>query len=182
MKTVWDTSSPLYHSRCSLSKFRRKLKLLKNDLRALNRNHYGDLPNRTKQAYEHLCYCQNQVLLDPTPLTFAAEAEVSRHLNLLASIEGKFSKQKSFLRWLQAGDQNTGVFHRAAQSRASRNVIRSLTSASGEVLIDPGDIRREAVAHFQRFLQTHQHGEEVLVATLQNLLTYRCPSPWLRVW
>lgn len=36
--------------------------------------------------------------------------------------------------------------------------------------------RQEAVAHFQRFLQTHQEGEEVSVSKLQSLLTYRCPT------
>ncbi|KAH0938920.1 hypothetical protein HID58_006381, partial [Brassica napus] len=34
-------------------------------LRALNKTHYGDLPARTKQAYEELCNCQNTVLQDP---------------------------------------------------------------------------------------------------------------------
>ena len=89
VKNFWDISPLLYHSRCSLSMFHRKLKLLKNDLHALNRNHYGDLPNITKQAYEHLCYCQNQVLMDPTPISLATEAEASKRWNLLASIEEK---------------------------------------------------------------------------------------------
>ena len=104
VKNIWDSSPVLYHSRCSLTMFHRKLKLLKNDLRALNRNHYGDLPARTKQAYEQLCHCQNQVLLDPNPQTLAAEAEASKRWNLLASIEERFFRQKSCLRWLQAGE------------------------------------------------------------------------------
>lgn len=175
VKNFWDISPLLYHSRCSLSMFHRKLKLLKNDLRALNRNHYGDLPNITKQAYEHLCYCQNQVLMDPTPINLATEAEASRRWNLLASIEDKIYRHKSCLQWLQAGDQNTTVFHRAAQSRSSRNTIRSLTTTSCDILTDPGDSRKEAITHFQRFLQTHQEGEEISETSLQELLTYCCP-------
>lgn len=39
------------------------------------------------------------------------------------------------------------------------------------------DIKSEAVLHFQRFLQQHQEVcEEVSVASLQNLLTFRCTS------
>ncbi|KAH0905254.1 hypothetical protein HID58_044757, partial [Brassica napus] len=37
-----------------LSRFHGKLKLLKQPLRDLNRTHYGDLPARTKQAYEEM--------------------------------------------------------------------------------------------------------------------------------
>ncbi|KAG5400318.1 hypothetical protein IGI04_014925, partial [Brassica rapa subsp. trilocularis] len=54
VKETWDTSEPLFHSRLALSRFHQKLKLLKQPLRALNRTHYGDLPGRTKQAYEEL--------------------------------------------------------------------------------------------------------------------------------
>lgn len=39
------------------------------------------------------------------------------------------------------------------------------------------DIKTVAVLHFQRFLQQHQEvNEEILVAALQNLLTFRCTS------
>lgn len=46
-------------------------------LQTLNRTHYGDLPNRTKQAFEELCECQNRVLSDPTPENFVQAAEAS---------------------------------------------------------------------------------------------------------
>lgn len=55
-----ESTEALYHSRASLGKFHKKLKALKFETRALNRTHYGDLPNRTKQAYEVMCECQNQ--------------------------------------------------------------------------------------------------------------------------
>lgn len=56
---VWETTEDLYHSRSALSLLHKKLKQLKFEMRALNKTHYGDLPNRTKQAYEVLCCCQN---------------------------------------------------------------------------------------------------------------------------
>lgn len=46
---------------------------------------------------------------------------------------------------------------------------------SGEVLTAPSDIKREAVLHFQRFLQTDvQRGAVVTVEAIQDLLSYRC--------
>ena len=57
VKRIWDSTQPIHHSRAALSKFQGKLKLLKYDMRMLNKTHYGDLPNRTKQAFEEMCRC-----------------------------------------------------------------------------------------------------------------------------
>ena len=174
---AWNCSDTIYHSRVALSSFHKKLKALKEALRLLNRTHYGDLPNRTKQAYEELCECQNQALLDPGPETFARAAAASEKWNHLARIEEKFYRQKSCVRWLQAGDQNTKYFHRIAQARAARNMIRSLVNAQGVVLTSQSDIKREAVAHFQTFLQTQDPTTvDISVDYFRSLLTYRCST------
>ncbi|KAH0867906.1 hypothetical protein HID58_074928, partial [Brassica napus] len=55
VQRIWDTTEPLFPSRAALSRFHRKLKLLKQPLRELNKTHYGDLPARTKNAYDRLC-------------------------------------------------------------------------------------------------------------------------------
>ncbi|RID53318.1 hypothetical protein BRARA_G00721 [Brassica rapa] len=131
---VWDTSAALYPSRTALSLFHRKLKLLKQPLRELNKTHYGNLPARTKQAYNELCECQNRVLQDPSPDNVARAAEAAERWNVLARIEEKFYRQKSCVRWLTAGDQNTTFFHNMVQMRIAKNTIRSLVTAQGEVL------------------------------------------------
>lgn len=154
VKEVWDTSPQLYPSHSALSCFHRKLKLLKFSLRALNRTRYGELPNRTKKAFEELCECQNIVLSDLSPENCAQESEASERWQRLSKIVEKFWLQKSCIRWLQAGDQNTVFYHRFVLTRSARNAIGSLTSETGEVFTAAVDIKREAVSHFQRFLQT----------------------------
>lgn len=172
---VWNSSNTIHQSRAALSSFHKKLKTLKEALRALNRTHYGDLPNQTKQAYEELCECQNQALLDPGPVTFARAAAASEKWNHLARIEEKYFRQKSCVRWLQAGDHNTKYFHRIAQARAARNKIRRLITAHGDILTSQLDIKKEAVNHFQTFLQTQDSSTvDVSVEYLRGLLTYRC--------
>ena len=103
-------------------------------MRLLNKIHYGDLPNQTKEAYEVLCECQNQVLRDPNPLTFAAASVASDRWNRLARIEEKFYRQKSCIMWLQAGDLNTTFFHQSVQSSMSWNAIRMLKYQNGDTL------------------------------------------------
>lgn len=51
--------------------------MLKQLIQVLNITHYGDLPARTKQAYEELCECQNAALQDPTAGIFAKVAEAA---------------------------------------------------------------------------------------------------------
>ena len=123
IKGVWDTSAALYHSRTALTRFHQKLKLLKQPLRALNKTHYGDLPVRTNQAYEELCDWQNKVLLDPSPTNIDRAAAAEEKWSKLARIEEKFYRQKSCVRWLGAGDQNTKFFHSMVQNRVAKNTI-----------------------------------------------------------
>lgn len=56
----------------------------------MNRTHNGDLPARTKQAYEELCECQNAALQDPTAGNFAKVAEAAERWNKLVHIEEFF--------------------------------------------------------------------------------------------
>ena len=175
VQRVWDSTQALYPSRTALSLFHRKLKLLKQPLRELNKTHYGNLPARTKQAYNELCECQNRVLQDPSPDNVARAAEAAERWNVLARIEEKFYRQKSCVRWLTAGDQNTTFFHNMVQMRIAKNTIRSLVTAQGEVLTTLSDIKKEAVSHFQSFLQGQDPTtEDITVDALQDLLTYRC--------
>lgn len=44
----------------------------------------------------------------------------------------------------------------------------------GEVLTDASNIKKEAVDHFQRFLQTHPDTSSVSLEEMQALLSYRC--------
>ncbi|KAH0862586.1 hypothetical protein HID58_079797, partial [Brassica napus] len=150
---IWDTTVPLFHSRAALTRFHNKLKLLKQPLRELNKTNYGDLPARTKNAYDVLCDCQNIALADPSHVNFARAAEAANRWNALARVEEKFYQQKSCVRWLAVGDQNTKVFHSMVQTRNAKNTIRRLVTTEGEVLTALPDIKKEAVSYFQSFLQ-----------------------------
>lgn len=63
------------------------------------------------------------------------------------------------------------------QTRAARNTIRSLVNSQGILLTSQQDIKNEAVSYFQNFLQSQDPTiEDISVASLQNLLTYRCST------
>ncbi|CAL9217005.1 unnamed protein product [Arabidopsis halleri] len=174
---IWSSTQPLFHSRSALTLLHKKLKSLKEHLRRLNRERYGDLPSRVKAAYEELCAKQNAALQNPREQTYEAVTEASERWNHLASIEEQFFHQKSRVQWMQFGDQNTSYFHKTAESRAARNAIKHLTTSNGEVLTELSDIKAEAVRHYKSFLQDQQVDIEVpSVNFISQLVSFRCTS------
>lgn len=66
---------------------------------------------------------------------------------------------------------NTCFFHQEVQSRNSKNALKSLLSSSSDVLTDASDIK-EAVEHFQRFLETQPDAQSASFEEIQALLRY----------
>lgn len=151
--TVLEATEPLFHSTSALYRLHRKLKLLKPILRKLNRNKFGNTPQRTREALEMLCDKQKAVLHHPCATAFEELAEATTIWNHWAEIEESFLRQKSRITWLQQSGQNTLFFFIIVQSIASFNLIRQLLLPSGETITDPQAIKMTAVHHFENFLK-----------------------------
>ncbi|KAG7557174.1 hypothetical protein ISN44_As11g031650 [Arabidopsis suecica] len=147
---VWSEEAPLYHSRVAISLFNRKLKKLKSPLRSLNRTHFGNLPRRTKEAYDLYCSMQATTLSVPSQSNIAALSESFENWQRLATLEEPFFSQKSRIKW-------------------------QLTLESSQVLTQPKEA--EAVRHFREFLQKEaENVEEIKVEHIRDLLDYMCSS------
>lgn len=128
-----------------------------------------------KSAYEDLCNKQNVALLNPHVSTFAEVTTASERWYHLVNIEEQIYRQKSRVKWLGFGDQNTSYFHKVVEGRAVRNAIKQLKSSSGEVLTDLNDIKAEAVSYYKSFLQDEPNNIEIpAVNSLSQLVSYRC--------
>lgn len=121
---VWNESPSLFHSRSALSKFQKKLKALKSERRGLNKDLYGDLPGRVKQAYEELCARQTKAMQNPQTSTFETTSEAWERWHHITCIEEQFYYRKSRVQWLGLGERNSRFFHKVTQSRNVRNTIR----------------------------------------------------------
>ena len=177
VSTVWESTEPLFHSTSALYRFHRKLKLLKPVLRRLNRNKFGNIPKRTREAFEVLCDKQKAALQHLSATIFEEVSEATTTWNYWAEIEENFLRQKSRITWLQNGDQNTLFFFRTVQCRASFNLIRQLTLPSGEIITDPQLIKATAATHFETFSkQRHDNTNEGNAPNISELLDYRCPA------
>lgn len=172
---VWNESAPIFHSRTALKRPQEKLKSLKFELRGLNRDKYGDIPGRMKQAYTDLCEKQNVAMMDPQSSTFEAASDAWEHWHHISGIEEQFFYQKSRVQWLGLGDRNSRFFHKVTQSRNVSNTIRRIVTADGRILTSLPEIKSEAVNHFEEFLNgSHETGMNVTQEEIRELVDYRC--------
>lgn len=176
VERVWNESPPFFHSQSALGMFQEKLKALKFDMRGLNKDLYGDLPGRVKLAYEELCARQTEAMQNLQTSTFEAASDAWEHWHHISVIEEQFYYQKSRVQWLGLGDRNSRFFHKVTQSRNIRNTIRRIVTGDGQILTAPADIKMEAAAHFESFLNgSTPPGQHVSQEEISELIDYRCP-------
>ena len=87
---TWNQTEPIYHSRTALYIFSKMLKLLKPVLRHLNKTKFGDIPRKTKEAFQNLCDKQAQALSDPNSISFDGVSVATENWNHWAVIEERF--------------------------------------------------------------------------------------------
>lgn len=147
--TNWNLQSPLYRSRSALKLFHNKLKSLKNALRQLNKEMFGDLPSPVKQAYEDLCAKQNEAMNFPSRETFEEDSSAWKHAawkhwHHISGNEEQFYFKKSCIPWLDLADRNNVFYHNVCRVRNSKNTIKGIITVDGRVLTDITEIKAEA--------------------------------------
>lgn len=101
---VWEATEPLFHSTSALYHFHKKLKLLKPVLQRFNKYKFGNIHQRTREAFEELCGKQQAALQHPSTAAFEEVAAATTTWNHWAEIEESFLRQKSRITWLQNVD------------------------------------------------------------------------------
>ncbi|KAL0740389.1 hypothetical protein Bca4012_081902 [Brassica carinata] len=152
-----------------------KLKHVKRALKTLNKERFSDIQNRVRITNDLLKVLQVKSLEEPTSENFEAEQSLHHKWAFLRGIEEAFFKQKSRIKWLQLGDQNTLFFMKVAAARYSYNAIRSLLLPNGMLITDPDQICKIAVDHFMNILSPPvlpQLSSSIL--WFQELLPFRC--------
>lgn len=108
---------------------------------------------KAKEAYDTLCQKQQANSMNPSSSSMIEEHEAYKRWEFVAGLEEKYLKQISKLHWLNVGDMNNKMFHRAAVMREAKNSIKEVVCQDGRVLVKEDDIKSEAERYFQAFLQ-----------------------------
>ncbi|XP_023637566.1 uncharacterized protein LOC111830212 [Capsella rubella] len=175
VENYWKETESLFLSTSTLFRFSKKCKGLKSLLRSLAKERLGHLVKKTKEAFDRLCLKQEANLSNPSAVLMAEENEAYQRWDFVAGLEEKFLKQTSKLHWLQVGDKNNKIFHRAAAVRKAKNNIKEIKCQDGRLMEKVEEIKIEAERHFREFLQfIPSDFVGVAVDELEELLPFRC--------
>ncbi|GLU22290.1 hypothetical protein SLE2022_383780 [Rubroshorea leprosula] len=155
----------------------KKLKALKAPLRKLNKECYGNLPEKLQHEVKKLHAIKLDLLSAPHEELILVEQEQAKKVTELSLAKEAYLKQKSRVQWLKEGDQNTTYFHKVMKVRRSRNMIREMYSDDGELLTQYVDIAKEAVGFFERLLGTEDpncNGGDLDL--LRSIFDYQLPN------
>ena len=146
---IWNT--PMDGSR--LFQVCKKLKCLKEKLKAFNGAHFRNLPNQSSLARQSLLNIQRQLRFSPNDDTLRSlEREALSVYTNACKAEESFHAQKFRIKWLKEGDSNTSFFHNSVKSRFNRNKLVSLALEDGSTISDPVLIKEEATTFFHSIL------------------------------
>lgn len=174
LKEKWRYREKLFHSTSAMYMLSKWLKDLKQPLRMLSKIKMGDLPRRTKEAFQDLCVKQQATLADPSQEMIHQELLAYKKWKRLADLEEEFLKQKAKMHWLDVGDGNNKFFHSWVKIREIRNAIHEIWCADGSIVTTDEEIQKEAeryYAEFMNFIPTDYEGAEV--DKLRDLLGFQ---------
>ncbi|XP_074299888.1 uncharacterized protein LOC141631067 [Silene latifolia] len=137
VKEIWETSiqgTPMF-------RFVRKLKLLKQPLKMLNRELFADVENNTMRAWKHLEHIQIQLIDEPSNADLIGlEIIAAKEYYELQKACDSFLLQKSKAVWVCSGDSNSKTFHSYMKSRQTRNKVLRIANEQGTWLNNPDSI------------------------------------------
>ena len=129
-----------------------KLKALKGILKVWNKEVFGRVEIKKKEALSRISYWDEVEKDKELSLTEAEEREMAReNYKEWVDMEEVSWRQKSREIWLKEGDRNTGFFHRMENSHRRRNSITSIR-INGRNLVKEAEVKEGLVRAFQCLL------------------------------
>lgn len=132
-----------------------KLKHLKNNLKAWNKNTFGNIHIQVKEAETNVLNIQNQidsVGLADNMLQQQKMAQI--HLDRVLDRQETFWKQKAKTKWHIQGDRNTNYFHILAKIKTKTNLISAI-KVDETVISDPEQIANHITDHYHNLFTTN---------------------------
>ncbi|KAH7865303.1 hypothetical protein Vadar_004905 [Vaccinium darrowii] len=130
-----------------------KLRKLKSLLKDFNKEFYSDIHKRVALARDELSILQTQCLA--LPYDFAlheSEKDALLKYTELVAAEEDFNHQKSRVKWLALGDQNSKFFHKNVKSHVVRSKILSICDENGIRLDEPVAVKAEILGFYKKLL------------------------------
>ncbi|XP_042056297.1 uncharacterized protein LOC121800870 [Salvia splendens] len=128
-----------------------KLSRLKKCLRAWNKNVFGNIFEKLKQAEEDAQEAAMRYERNQTPTTRAEMNKKAAEFALRLKMEDDYWKQKAAIRWSVEGERNTKFFQGWVRHKRTKSRIHAIEEGE-QTLSNDEDIRCSVVNFFQKLL------------------------------
>ncbi|XP_019096508.1 PREDICTED: uncharacterized protein LOC109130881 [Camelina sativa] len=118
-----------------------KFKMVKEACMQLNREGYGNIQQRAKEALEKLEEVQAALLTTPSDSLFRQEFLARKAWHFFEKTQESFYKQKSRIRWYKDRDANTAFFHRYVLENQGRNGIKHLRGMDDDLVHNMAQVK-----------------------------------------
>lgn len=130
------------------------MKILKKNLKAWNKDTFGQLKVRIAEAELAILAYHEALDANPSESSLLDLSSAKSSLHNLLKTELDLWRQRSKIRWLQDGDRNTKFFHISAKPRGIFNRIDRI-SVDDNLFVDEDNIRDQAELYFSNLMQSH---------------------------
>jgi len=172
LTVAWEEQIPVGSHMFSLGEH---LKAAKKCCKLLNRQGFGNIQHKTKEALDSLESIQSQLLTNPSDSLFRVEHVARKKWNFFAAALESFYRQKSRIKWLQDGDANTRFFHKVILANQAKNLIKFLRMDDDVRVENVTQVKEMIVAYY-----THLLGSDSDILTpdsvqrIKDIHPFRC--------
>ncbi|XP_020263009.1 uncharacterized protein LOC109838991 [Asparagus officinalis] len=133
-----------------------KMKLLKSELKDLNKRHFSNISEQVLRAKVALDDAQTNLHSGPLNQTLIEqEKNYIISYNKLLDCVLSFYQQKARILWSVQGDRCTSYFHSVIKSKRHQNRILMLYNSAGEKLTDEEKITSEFISFYKNLMGTN---------------------------
>ncbi|XP_074315563.1 uncharacterized protein LOC141651765 [Silene latifolia] len=131
----------------------RKLKMLKANLKGLNKDLFSDIERNSDIAHELLINAQRHLHDDPHNTTLRDnEYNIRASFQTLHKAKIEFLRQKAKCEWARDGDSNSAMFHKAIRQRQLANKVLQIEDINGQLCNTPEGIMKAFEDYYQELL------------------------------
>ena len=127
----WKSSKLIPSASSSLSYFLRRLEFLRENIRAWNKHHFGNLFQRKNCILARIRGLQVALARKPSAFLYSLEQQLAQEYNTVLHQEYLYWQLKSRIMWLNYGDANTQYFHLKTIQRRSQSRVVTLKDDMG---------------------------------------------------
>lgn len=152
MDVVRQSWGPPVDNCSGMASFHLKLFQLKMNLKVWNKEVFGNIFHKVKEAEDEVTRLEHQFDISASMEDRIKLSESRAKFQRAIIAEESFLKQQSSIRWIHEGDANTRFFHGMIRKKRQSCHIHRIKNTSGSWITEPLEIANSAVQFFQNLL------------------------------